>query len=535
MAFGSEEAAKKRKSRDSGVVSRSSESSGLGEPSSVPQHSEGSSFDQDSQVEEVMVSSVEFSLICPYSLKRMSIPVRSLSCNHLQCCDLHSWLVMMTKAKSLRDPSTFCPHCKKRVAGSSLEVDRWMLDLLTNAMPSDTRLVSLLPNGEAVSGDQERKQRRPVEVFEIEATQRASQCAFDVEEEEEEAQLPSPPLLPARLVSSVKRERLEEEEEEEEEAKLPPLTSPEPLGAPPAVPLLPSAPDEAETDVYVDFSHGGTSEVRVLRALPTSYRNLWSVFCPQCSKRWTTSRATAYNGVAEPEQCEWCGWTVQCRWEECVLARVILPSGERGETVSLELRQDGTLLLRGMDEACEYLHRAGFWRCCFTLLDPNSPLPSTPPALESLLVDSSGERRKIPKQFLLNGVWATSIPLARVDLDFVEACGQRLANGEGLSVFQEFGTAGWSAVPPLFRIPAKRRRMEESGRLSSASFPSSYPSGALSVPPSQERPSQTPRPWQGQNGRLDSFFQRRRTPPASSSPPVASNIPPTSVFFSYTP
>lgn len=110
--------------------------------------------------EELTVSSVEFSLLCPYALRPMEFPTRSRHCLHLQCCDLESWMVMMSKARSLRDPTTSCPYCQQRVSASSLEVDLWMLHLVKEVMPAGTKLILLDRSGSVRSGDRYRAERR---------------------------------------------------------------------------------------------------------------------------------------------------------------------------------------------------------------------------------------------------------------------------------------------------------------------------------------------------------------------------------------
>lgn len=121
----------------------------------------------EEEEEELVVSSVEFSLLCPYALCPIQFPVRSRHCAHLQCCDLESWMVMMSKTRGLRDPSTSCPYCQQRVAASSLEVDLWILHLSREVMPAGTKLIILERNGEVRSGDLCRVARKWTKEYQV--------------------------------------------------------------------------------------------------------------------------------------------------------------------------------------------------------------------------------------------------------------------------------------------------------------------------------------------------------------------------------
>ena len=69
---------------------------------------------------------IQVSLICPIGLKRITVPCRSVSCLHVQCFDLATY--MKTNAQN---PAWKCPICQKRASlALELKVDEYFLDIL---------------------------------------------------------------------------------------------------------------------------------------------------------------------------------------------------------------------------------------------------------------------------------------------------------------------------------------------------------------------------------------------------------------------
>lgn len=144
--------------------------------------------ENEEEEEDITVSSVEFSLLCPYSRLPMRVPVRSRLCRHVQCCDLDSWMVLLNKGRSLRDPTGPCPVCETRIAASSLEVDYWMLQV-QRAMPPGTKLVVLTAadHGRVYSADVTREQRKQLLMTEIiDATQVSASLPTEVVHDRDE-------------------------------------------------------------------------------------------------------------------------------------------------------------------------------------------------------------------------------------------------------------------------------------------------------------------------------------------------------------
>jgi hypothetical protein len=67
----------------------------------------------------------KLSLICPLSKKRISMPGRGISCTHVECFDIESY-VMTCVTKS----NWNCPICNKPVPPDSLRTDIWLLKIL---------------------------------------------------------------------------------------------------------------------------------------------------------------------------------------------------------------------------------------------------------------------------------------------------------------------------------------------------------------------------------------------------------------------
>ncbi|ORC87403.1 uncharacterized protein TM35_000222020 [Trypanosoma theileri] len=326
----------------------------------------------------VEVSTIEFSLICPYSRLAMEYPVRSKSCRHVQCCDLKSWIALLEKCRSMRDPMAPCPVCEQRVAASTLEIDCWQLHVLSQ-MPPGTRLVILDADGGYRSGDVSRDQKKRQVTEIIDSTQLADDgddCG---------AFTPSP-----ESVSSVKGEtgigsfHVKHERLSEERPELPPTQfSQGSCVWSGGTPNLPTQDDDLVVVCYI--------ESKPPRRVLSSQARLWEAHCPRCKKMLVKSK----DGTVQC--CVDCGlgrddWTFVRRFPDAV--------------VSLELTSDGTLLLYGVDGIASHLSRAGFCRAVF--LD------------ESGTVSRGGNL----------GLWYTTDTLSRTELDFLEACCLRLACGE---------------------------------------------------------------------------------------------------------
>ncbi|SCU73159.1 MIZ/SP-RING zinc finger, putative [Trypanosoma equiperdum] len=345
--------------------------------------------------DDIEVSTMEFSLYCPYSRTAMYCPVRGETCLHVQCCDLESWITLFRKQRSLRDRRAPCPVCKGGVLVSSLEVDLWQLHVLSE-MPQGTQKLVLNADGSYCSGDISRKQRKEEEVTEVlDMTQTSTQKVFTEEGTGVPTSVSSSAMPDAAFSKSefirVKRER----HSLERLTDSPSLESDASLEA---------TPDD---DVVVVQYEAPAVEVRVL---PSQLR-LWTAHCPKCKQEMSCNSEDA-----SPSQCGACGveksgWTLVRRF----------PNSH----VTLELTGDGTILLRGVDAMAPYLWRAGFNREVFV----------DPPA-------GAHRWRGV-------GVWYSTFRFTRYELDFVEACCERVSRNEAVGNIPE--------TPWLFRVPGQRR------------------------------------------------------------------------------
>lgn len=91
---------------------------------------------------DIEATSTRMSLKDPISTVRISLPVRSQVCTHIQCFDGGMFLQMMEQA-----PLWNCPVCNKTVTFQSLCVDKYFEDILNNTSKSIEK-VDVEPNGE---------------------------------------------------------------------------------------------------------------------------------------------------------------------------------------------------------------------------------------------------------------------------------------------------------------------------------------------------------------------------------------------------
>ncbi|KAG8346579.1 MIZ SP RING zinc finger [Trypanosoma vivax] len=166
-----------------------------------------------------------------------------------------------------------------------------------------------------------------------------------------------------------------------------------------------------EKDVIVHFE-----KAREVRTVLNEARS-WAAHCPKCSTPMSKTE------MGTEKHCKTCGvsqqgWTLVRRFCE--------------SDISLELTGDGTLLLCRSDPLAPYLFRAGFTRSVIEMPDGLCNQDDT-------------------------GLWCTTTSLKLYELDFLEACCERLARGEAVD--------NMPSVPEIFRIP-RCRRTDKTAQLS---------------------------------------------------------------------
>ncbi|AYU81878.1 Zinc-finger of the MIZ type in Nse subunit/MIZ/SP-RING zinc finger containing protein, putative [Leishmania donovani] len=411
---------------------------------SKSQHTPNAENDED---DELMVASVEFSLLCPYSRLPMRYPVRSNECNHLQCCDLDSWIVMLNKCRSMRDPVGPCPVCERRVTSSSLQVDLWMKHVI-DQMPAGTHMVALEPDGAFRSGDTTRERRKEHMIMEVvDATQDDYENYFgDVVDGDDDVVVQRHPVTTSDASTGTsaalfpvgsRRPRMESPAAPEARSGVPSAGGDHRAGSPPlaqvktekaailaaeaeaAAGTSPSVPTSQEDGgvVVVHFVEGRHDG---LQALPSQIR-LWALHCTRCG----APRVKAEDDLVQG--CQRCGHDAKGDWN-------FVRRFEASSSVSMELVPDGTLVLQGVDILAPYLYRAGFYRSLFEVMEYAS------------VAERQQQQYRPPAD-----VWTSSFPLNRFEIDFLEACCARIAQGETLDSIESM------IVPSLFRIPRRRR------------------------------------------------------------------------------
>ncbi|XP_025203206.1 E3 SUMO-protein ligase PIAS2-like [Melanaphis sacchari] len=73
-----------------------------------------------------------FSLICPLSKTRMKLPAKSIYCNHLQCFDAKTFIIMNEKKATWK-----CPICKISCLYDDIQIESYFLEVVTSSKLND--------------------------------------------------------------------------------------------------------------------------------------------------------------------------------------------------------------------------------------------------------------------------------------------------------------------------------------------------------------------------------------------------------------
>nr|VZI47310.1 unnamed protein product [Spirometra erinaceieuropaei] len=85
---------------------------------------------------------IPVSLLCPLTLTRIEIPVRSVNCDHLQCFDLSSYLTINKKR-----PRWSCPVCSSPAPFRDLRRDDFFVQLMADPSLKDAEMVHVDATG----------------------------------------------------------------------------------------------------------------------------------------------------------------------------------------------------------------------------------------------------------------------------------------------------------------------------------------------------------------------------------------------------
>lgn len=75
--------------------------------------------------DEIAITTAKISLLCPLSKMFMSLPTRSITCNHLQCFDGQFYIKMNAVRKIWQ-----CPICQQSCVFEDLIVDGFFMNIL---------------------------------------------------------------------------------------------------------------------------------------------------------------------------------------------------------------------------------------------------------------------------------------------------------------------------------------------------------------------------------------------------------------------
>ncbi|XP_060860345.1 E3 SUMO-protein ligase PIAS2-like [Metopolophium dirhodum] len=76
---------------------------------------------------DLATTSYRFSLVCPLGKIRMKIPAKSIHCDHLQCFDASTFILMNEKK-----PTWMCPTCNKPCCYDDLQIENYFLEVVSS-------------------------------------------------------------------------------------------------------------------------------------------------------------------------------------------------------------------------------------------------------------------------------------------------------------------------------------------------------------------------------------------------------------------
>lgn len=80
---------------------------------------------EQNQDDDIVMATSSLSLRCPLTYARLTTPMRSIECDHIQCFDGLSYLTMQE-----RIPSWICPVCSKKINPGHLAISDYILNIL---------------------------------------------------------------------------------------------------------------------------------------------------------------------------------------------------------------------------------------------------------------------------------------------------------------------------------------------------------------------------------------------------------------------
>lgn len=102
--------------------------------------------------DELQEVSTKVSLLCPATKAVMQIPCRATTCNHLQCFELQSYLLM-----NERVPRWQCPHCSKTALYKDLFADNFFKNVIEQVSKADITEIEFKPDATWLPVSKKRK------------------------------------------------------------------------------------------------------------------------------------------------------------------------------------------------------------------------------------------------------------------------------------------------------------------------------------------------------------------------------------------
>ncbi|XP_060860282.1 E3 SUMO-protein ligase PIAS2-like [Metopolophium dirhodum] len=92
---------------------------------------------------DLATTSYRFSLVCPLSKTRMKIPAKSIHCDHLQCFDASTFILMNEKK-----PTWMCPTCNKACMYDDLQIENYFLEVVSSPkLEESSKEIEFLADG----------------------------------------------------------------------------------------------------------------------------------------------------------------------------------------------------------------------------------------------------------------------------------------------------------------------------------------------------------------------------------------------------
>ncbi len=107
---------------------------------------------------EILEDYYKLSLLCPLTKQRLELPARGTNCQHLECFDLRSYL-SLTYDSIL----TNCPICKSYFVKSTLRIDKFVLNILSDMNSKSLSEVNIDETGKWTRIGEARKKMQTLE------------------------------------------------------------------------------------------------------------------------------------------------------------------------------------------------------------------------------------------------------------------------------------------------------------------------------------------------------------------------------------